>query len=69
MPGAMILNQSTQTQNVQLPPDQCLLRKTAEASAMENPAEYGVIYLLNRIEQTVRHGDREIALTRRKNSS
>ncbi|MEH6827466.1 response regulator transcription factor [Parasphingorhabdus sp.] len=39
-----------------------LLRRNNGASAMETTAEYGD-YLLNRIEQTVRHGDREIALT------
>ena len=39
-----------------------LLRRNSGASAMEPTAEYGD-YLLNRIEQTVRHGDKEIALT------
>ena len=39
-----------------------LLRRNSGASAMEATAEYGD-YLLNRIEQTVRHGDKEIALT------
>lgn len=39
-----------------------LLRRNSGASAMEPTAEYGD-YLLNRIEHTVRHGDREIALT------
>lgn len=39
-----------------------LLRRNSGASAMEAMAEYGD-YLLDRIEQTVRHGDKEIALT------
>ncbi len=39
-----------------------LLRRNSGASAMEATAEYGN-YLLNRIEQTVRHDGKEIALT------
>ena len=39
-----------------------LLRRNVGASAMEPTAEYGD-YLLNRIEQTVRHGGKDIALT------
>ncbi len=39
-----------------------LLRRNSGTSAMETTAEYGD-YLLDRIEQTVRHGDREISLT------
>ncbi|MEH6663015.1 MAG: response regulator transcription factor [Parasphingorhabdus sp.] len=39
-----------------------LLRRNSGASTMETTAEYGD-YLLNRIEQTVKHGDKEIALT------
>ncbi|WP_417618594.1 response regulator transcription factor [Parasphingorhabdus sp.] len=39
-----------------------LLRRHSGASAMETVVEYGD-YLLNRIEQTVRHDNKEIALT------
>ena len=39
-----------------------LLRQSSGASAMETIAEYGD-YLLDRIGQTVRHGEKEIALT------
>ncbi|MBQ0770197.1 MAG: DNA-binding response OmpR family regulator [Parasphingorhabdus sp.] len=39
-----------------------LLRRNSGASAMETVVEYGD-YLLNRIEQTVRHDNKEIALT------
>jgi DNA-binding response OmpR family regulator len=39
-----------------------LLRRNSGASAMEATAQYGD-YILNRIEQRVKHGDKEIALT------
>jgi len=39
-----------------------LLRRNNGASAMEPKAEYGN-YLLNRIEQTVKHGEKEVSLT------
>ena len=39
-----------------------ILRRNSGASAMETTAQYGD-YILNRIDQTVRHGEDEIALT------
>ncbi|MEO9599692.1 response regulator transcription factor [Parasphingorhabdus sp.] len=39
-----------------------LLRRNSGASVMETTVQYGD-YLFNRIEQTVQHGDKEIALT------